>query len=288
MGINGGTGIVSSGSVLGGSGISLPKGGGGGGFDPDAQAFITAAGITGETQQVSLNQLVLDLKGLGSTTNNTDVWSEGVACYPICPIDDSTATRTAYEFNLINVSNFRITWQNNPTATVNGITGNGTNQYGTTGIVTNSELTQNNTSLTISTSNGAAGTVIGLGGRNSAFQALDIVSTNTGNDITSLMYSNTGRLNAVGVGTQGVQTSTRSSTTDHKIYLDGSQVATQSTSSGTFPTVELFVMAVNNNGAPLLYDTRTFNFFFIGNSLTANQAKDLADAITTYNTALGR
>lgn len=30
MGINGGTGIVGSGSVLGGSGISLPKGGGGG------------------------------------------------------------------------------------------------------------------------------------------------------------------------------------------------------------------------------------------------------------------
>ena len=34
-----------------------------GGFDPDAQAFITAAGITDNTQKTAINTLVLDLKG---------------------------------------------------------------------------------------------------------------------------------------------------------------------------------------------------------------------------------
>ena len=44
MGINGGTGIVGSGAALGGSGIHINRGGGGSGFDPDAQAFIDAVG----------------------------------------------------------------------------------------------------------------------------------------------------------------------------------------------------------------------------------------------------
>lgn len=258
-----------------------------GGFDPNAQAFIDAAGITGETQQNALNQLVLDLKGEGSTTNNTNVFSKGVACYPICPISSVSATLTGFSYNLINTAAFQVTWQNAPTAAQNGITGNGTNQYGETGIIVNSELTQNNTSLTASSSNGASATVFAISGRNSVNQALGLASTSAGNDLTSIMYGNTGRLDA-SVGTTGVQTGTRSAANDHKIYLNGSQVATQATSSGTFPTVELFLMCLNDNGSPNFFDDRTFNFFFIGEALTANEAKDLYDAIITYNTSLGR
>ena len=39
----------------------------GGGVDPDAQAFITAASITNPTQQSAVNQLVIDLKGYGQS-----------------------------------------------------------------------------------------------------------------------------------------------------------------------------------------------------------------------------
>jgi len=78
MGINGGTGIVGSGSVLGGSGISLPKGGGGGGFDPAASAIIAQMTENGSepsaARQAIINQLVLDLKGLGNTGAD-DAWS---------------------------------------------------------------------------------------------------------------------------------------------------------------------------------------------------------------------
>jgi hypothetical protein len=56
-------------------------------FDPDAQGFITAAGITGETQQAALNQLVLDLKS-GSVWDLLDFIISYVSK------DDSTASRT--------------------------------------------------------------------------------------------------------------------------------------------------------------------------------------------------
>lgn len=97
--------IISPASI---SPFSLPlvSGGGAPPVDPDAAAFISAAAITGTTQQEAIKQLVLDLKGTGSTTNNTDVWSEGVAIYPICPIDGSTATLDGFEYNLRDLSVF--------------------------------------------------------------------------------------------------------------------------------------------------------------------------------------
>jgi hypothetical protein len=49
--------------------------GGGSGFDPAAQAFISAAGITGVTQQTAINNLVKGLKADG-------LWSKMKAVYP--------------------------------------------------------------------------------------------------------------------------------------------------------------------------------------------------------------
>ena len=48
----------------------------GGGFDPNAEAFITAAGITDPTQQNAINDLVLDLKA-------ASIWTKFNALYPI-------------------------------------------------------------------------------------------------------------------------------------------------------------------------------------------------------------
>ena len=79
MGINGGTGIVGSGATLGGSGIHINRGGGGSGFDPDALAIIAQMTTNGSTptaeRQLLINQLVLDLKGLGNN-GASDVWSQ--------------------------------------------------------------------------------------------------------------------------------------------------------------------------------------------------------------------
>ncbi len=46
-----------------------------GGFDPDAQAFLSAAGITGATETAAVNTLVTSLKGYG-------IWTKMKALYP--------------------------------------------------------------------------------------------------------------------------------------------------------------------------------------------------------------
>ena len=58
------------------------------GNDTDAQAFITAAGITDTTQQSAINSLVTNLKGYG-------IWSKMKAIYPMVG-----GTANAHKFNL--------------------------------------------------------------------------------------------------------------------------------------------------------------------------------------------
>ena len=59
-------------------------------YDPDAQAFITAAGITDNTQKSAINTLVLDMKGFG-------IWTKMKAIYPFVG-----GTATTHKFNLKN------------------------------------------------------------------------------------------------------------------------------------------------------------------------------------------
>ena len=58
------------------------------GVDADAQAFITAAGITDSTQQSAIDTLVKQLKGYG-------IWSKMKAVYPFVG-----GTATTHKYNL--------------------------------------------------------------------------------------------------------------------------------------------------------------------------------------------
>lgn len=91
------------------------------GFDPDAQAFITAAGITDATQQNAINQLVLDLKGYS-------IWTKFYFLYPFVGGD-----ATKHSYNLKNPAAYQITWGGTVTHDANGVTGNGTTGYGDPG-----------------------------------------------------------------------------------------------------------------------------------------------------------
>jgi hypothetical protein len=61
--------------------------GAGPGYDPDAVAYFTAAGITDTTEKNAVNQLVLDFKGGAGclTPSSTDLWTNAAAIWGVSP-----------------------------------------------------------------------------------------------------------------------------------------------------------------------------------------------------------
>ena len=94
---------------------------GGSALDPSAQDFITATSITDPTQQSAINQLVLDLKSYS-------VWTKLHALYPIVG-----GNSLAHSYNLINTSNYQITFNGGWAHSSTGALPNGTNGYADTG-----------------------------------------------------------------------------------------------------------------------------------------------------------
>ena len=86
----------------------------GSGFDPDAQAFITAAAITDSTQQNAINTLVIALKGYS-------IWTKMKAIYPIVG-----GVASSHKYNLKDPRDldaaFRLTFTVGWTHSANGMT----------------------------------------------------------------------------------------------------------------------------------------------------------------------
>jgi hypothetical protein len=93
-------------------------------FDPDAQAFITAAGITDPTQQTAIDNLVIGLKTDG-------LWTNMQAIYPLVG-----GTASSHKYNLKDPRDldaaYRLAFFGGWTHNANGITGNGANTYADT------------------------------------------------------------------------------------------------------------------------------------------------------------
>jgi hypothetical protein len=94
------------------------------GLDPDAQAFLTATGITDATITGAINTLVLNLKGY-------NLWSKFYAIYPFVG-----GSATTHKFNLKNPADtdaaFRLVFNGGWTHTSDGITGNAVNAFANT------------------------------------------------------------------------------------------------------------------------------------------------------------
>jgi hypothetical protein len=251
--------------------------GGGSGFDPDAQGFITAAGITGETQQAALNQLVLDLKS-GS------VWDLLDFLYPMCPTDDSTASRTGYQWNIKDPRDLdaahRITWVNDPTATTSGITGNGSSMYGNTNYNANSEGSLNDHMIGF-TGNVSGNNMGATAGANNPYN-----STNAGRywGVNSL-FEDAGS----SIYTNGFLLQQRTTSSTMALYNNSSTpIDTSVNISSSLPNINYFILSRNLNGTPSGYSNTTYTSFFGGRSLSEAQIASFITALNSYNTSLGR
>jgi hypothetical protein len=280
-------GIVSTGFALGQSGYIQTSSGG---FDPDAEAYFTAADITDATEKDAVNQLVLDLKGTGSTPSGTDLWTDAAAFYPISPTSLAAAA-----YNLRDTTSFNMTWANSPTHASTGVTFDGSTQYGDTGFNPNVETLANGYDITlgvqiVNASVTAVGLMSAVFATSSRTQML-LISGNLYQDIHNTAVA--GRLITSTGGTyQGrmIVSADRIANGGKANYLNGVSLGTSAyESSGTPVNYSLFVGAQNNGSGGQNFTAFEMRFgLIIPKGLNATAVADLDDAIVRYSTALSR
>lgn len=251
--------------------------GGGGGNDPDAQAFITATGISG-TNATATNKLVIDLKA-------ANIWTKMKAVYPMVG-----GTATTCKFNLKDARNldaaFRLVFSGGGTFSSNGYQPNGVNSFANTFFNPSTQLTLSYTHLSYySRTATPVGTTYEIGNGNGASNYLFLRPA-------ALFYSGNSNISGTTFTTTtnaaGFWVGSKRSNSDRETYLNGATQTTQTVLDNTvYTSVNIYVGAVNNNGTAL-YSNKECAFASIGDGLTDAEVTAFRTAVQLFNTTLGR
>ena len=255
-------------------------------FDPDAQAFITAAAITNPTQQGAINTLVVDLKGYS-------IWTKMKALYPFVG-----GTASSHKFNLKNPVDtnaaFRLTFSGGWTHSSNGALPNGTNAYADTFFIPSANQTINSNGLGcyITANTFTSADAVTMGSFNTAGQASILISKINASSVEIL----DGRANANNspqtiVGRAGSFDIQRTSATVTKLYKNASVVSNFVSGGSSLPTLNIFLgnMSFGVN-APYGsgYTNSEFRLAYTSDGLTDTDITNLRTAVQAFQTTLAR
>ena len=248
--------------------------------DADAQAFITATGISG-TNATAINKLVIDLKAGG-------VWTKGKAFYPFV---GGTSAFT-HKFNLkdprdLNAA-YRLVFSGGATFSANGIQFNGTNSYADTFLTPSTALLLNSVHLSYySRTNSITGSIhMGVDSTipdtylYQIYGALGLASTlntSAGNYIDNTVSNSL-----------GLAISSRTTSTNVALYKSGVKLKSDIKSSATLPVLNIALGARNSSGVISNFDNKQCAFASIGDGLTDAEALALYNAVQLFNTTLSR
>jgi hypothetical protein len=258
-----------------------------GGFDPDAQAFITAAGITDNTQKTAINTLVLDMKGFG-------IWTKMKAIYPFVG-----GTASSHKWNLKDPRDldaaFRLVFSGGWTHSANGALPNGTNGYANTFLSPSTSLTNNNTHMSYYSRTNTQGPNKGLIGASvgGSFIPLFTIYGRSGSNVffmDSYNYTTNRNQGAEPTG-QSFLLSTRISSSSFKSFRNNLLVATSPNSNADNVTAINFpisIGALNLAGSVSQFSDFQCAFASIGDGLTDTEAGNFYLAVQAFNTTQGR
>ena len=255
------------------------------GNDTDAQAFITAAGITNSTQQSAINTLVTNLKGYG-------IWTKMKAIYPMVG-----GTATTHKFNLKNPTDsnaaFRLVFGGGWIHSANGALGNGVNTYANTFLsplsltTYNYHLSQYSRTQITSTNSHDMGCEQGsiYGYNFDLYQYFNSVSAKgflDGDYPSNASQSNN-------TNTLGLLIGNRTSSTIQKTFFNG-DLLNQNTNLRIFPlpSTNVFIGATNRDEIASSFSTKQCGFASIGDGLTDTEAANFYTAVQAFQTTLGR
>ncbi len=258
-------------------------------LDPDAVAFLTAAGITDPTIESAINTLVVDMK-------TASIWTKMKAVYPFVG-----GTASTHKWNLVNPLDtdaaFRLNFIGGWTHSANGALPNGTNGYANTHIISN--ISFNNTTFSAvgyysRTNTATTSSEYDCGSSGSGNPHLQLIlrrSTNfryfASDTPTGCTYRGAGDTSSTDgrgffIGTQ--------QGTDARLFVNGVNVT-----SNNYATVGLiinnlknYIGALNNAGSPALYGNKECALWFASTTLTNSDAIAFNAAVNTFQTTLSR
>ncbi len=254
---------------------------GGVSFDPDAQAFITAASITDPTQQSAVNQLVIDLEA-------ASIWTKAGVINPFVG-----GNATAHRYNL-KTATADTTFYGGVNHNSQGVTYNGTTGYSVplypyvAANIYNRSMFQYIRS--VSSTQTASWQGIFDGTNVFGYQAC--IKTDSGNiyTIANDGLNRLGGYQSVGALSYGLLGVSITASNSGKAYNDATVKITNNAPNNT-PSGNTFYPcsgALNNQGTPALYGNHNIAFEFYGTGLTDTDVTNLNNAVTTFQTTLSR
>jgi hypothetical protein len=257
-------------------------------FDPDAQAFITAAAITDNTQKNAINTLVIALKGYS-------IWTKFKAIYPIVG-----GTASSHKYNLKDPRDldaaFRLTFTTGWTHSANGMLPNGTSAFADTFFTPSSNLSVNNTSMSIYVNNNIAPILAAptfgcyFDGTKTFYTTLkqsntfySFIGSENGSATFGNSFSNT--------DSSGFYITSRTSSTVLKSYKNNLlKNTTILANTGTLPALKYTYGAFRNSAgiAATTYNNYAHAFMSLGDGLTDTEAANFYTAVQAYQTTLSR
>ena len=253
----------------------------GGGGDADAQAFITAAGITDATQQSAINTLVTDLKGYG-------IWTKMKAIWPFVG-----GTSSSHKWNLRDPRDldaaFRLVFSGGWTHSSTGAKPNGTNGYADTKLAPSVVQTLNNTHISFySRLNLADGDDLSCYNGVVTRISRILIKDNTSNIIAD-MNDTAQRITLANSDARGFYVVNRASSTSLKLHKNSFIIGTNTNANtGTLPSFAYSIGALNNQNAYVNFSARECAFASIGDGLTDTEAANLYIAVQNMQTTLSR
>jgi len=245
----------------------------GGGIDPDAQAFITAASITDPTQQAAINQLVVDLKGYS-------IWTKFKAIYPIVG-----GTASSHAVNLKTPGTYNLTFATGWTHSSTGMTPS--NAFANTSLVPSSVLSLDSTHISgyIRTNLVSQAPMLSSENAGSYDNGLYIWPLQNQGYYSVRINDNTSTFSTVTYDIRGLHLATRTASNVKKYRVNTTQIFNSGVSSTALNTSSIYIGASRNNAN---YFSNEIAFNSIGDGLTDTDAANFYTAVQAYQTALSR
>lgn len=256
-----------------------------GGLDPDAQAFLTASGITDSTISSAINTLVTTMKSDG-------IWTKMKAIYPMVG-----GTASTHKWNLKDPRDldaaFRLSFAGGWTHSATGALPNGTNGFADTKIIPTNILTANNWHLSYySRTNNAIGVDFDLGtGDNQGYYSTSLFLRRSNNTcgFDSGTASSGKRISASSMDSSGFFVGKITASNDRKFLRNNSLLVSSSTpANNELHNYSILLAGYNNIGTPQFFGSKECAFLTIGDGLTDTEASNLYTAVQAFQTTLIR